>query len=245
MIIIKIRRHPRLPNVAVVAVPEDGNALMGRFGPARLSPPDRGYLVPDDQVDALKRLLTRHDARVIDTRDETLAEIGPLPYDPLPECAACGEPTARDLAETYLTCPACEAPWTAYQPATWTPVRDTPGDPEAAAAAALERLARGVRAARAVLGPRQLPPADAADVAVARALRCPWCNAPPYVSCTVAGSGRPLTLTAAHPSRHTAAGVGPPRIDLDQVLARRAPGIAHDPPEPDHPRTTRPTAGVQ
>lgn len=221
MILVKIRRHPRLDGVAVVAVPADGNAIMGRFGAARLSPPDRGYLVPDEHVEALKRLLGHHECRVIDSRDEALPEIGPLPYDPLPECAACGHPVARDLAETYVNCPACAAPWVVHQPERWEPTGG-PADPEAGAAAALERLARGLRRARAELGPSMVPPADAAASAAARAVRCPWCGVPPLAPCVNAATGQTLTISSAHPARHEAAGVGAPLVARGALAARRS-----------------------
>lgn len=236
MILIKIRRHLRHDGMVVISVPEEGNPLMGRFGPARLSPSDRGYLLADDQVDALQRFLARHpDVRVLDERDVTEpAPVGQLPYVPLPECADCGHPVDRDQADTLDFCPRCGEPWVAYQAPTWTPDRG-PQDPRQAAAeaaAALDRLSRGVQAARTALGPRRMPPADAAATAAARRVRCPWCGAEPGVGCYVLGTGRPLTITAAHPARHEAAGVGTPRIVTDELAARRtARKLA--PPEPD------------
>lgn len=215
MILVKIRRHLRHTGIVVVSVPEDGNALMGRFGPARLSPSDRGYLVPDEQVDALLRFLARHDVRVLDERDAPVTDTAPAKYDPLPECSSCGVPVARRLVDDLRDCPHCGIPWRPYRFDLDPLMRPTDTADDAPAALGHARFLE----ARAQFA--RLPKPDVAAVAAARAVRCPWCHASPGTPCTVAGTGRPLTITAAHPSRHTSAGVGPPPILTDDLTARR------------------------
>lgn len=120
--IATIRRHPRLAGVIVLDV--DGrecNALIGRFGPARLSEGDRGYLVGAEHTAKLIAFLTREGVQVVDDRSRDQGA-GPSvgPATPLPECAACGLPRRRrrQVAGEWVeldppaSCVGCGAPWT-------------------------------------------------------------------------------------------------------------------------------------
>lgn len=111
--IIRIRRHPAHPATVILGCGADANALMGRFGPARLSPADHGYLLAEAAVPDLLRFLTHHDVTAIDERGEAPDESRPKFTGPLPECEACGQPASRQAAATLRVCPACGAPWRA------------------------------------------------------------------------------------------------------------------------------------
>ena len=156
-------------------------------------------------------------------------EDGPVPFTPLPECVGCGQPARRDAQPRF--CPACGLPWVPLEHDPYVPEPLT----EAEIAAFAERARTWPQRIRRALGHRPL--ADAAEDAAARAIACPWCRAAPGRSCVDPVDGRPLRFTTAHPSRHEAAGVGPPKIAVDEVLARRAPGTIHDPPHTSDDRT--------
>lgn len=116
--IIRIRRHPANPATAVLACGADANALMGRFGPARLSPADHGYLLAEAAVPDLLRFLTHHGVTALDERGEAPDESRAKFTGPLPQCGNpdCGLPAPRKAAAVLRFCPACGRPWAPVTP---------------------------------------------------------------------------------------------------------------------------------
>jgi hypothetical protein len=114
-----IRGHPSDPDLVVVQCGEDGNAVMGRLGSARLVPQFRGYVVAAAHLPQLRKLVDRAGGTLTDGRHGDRGDTGTTP-DPLPECADCGTPRRRNrvTADGTVTpvpaprfCPDCGAPW--------------------------------------------------------------------------------------------------------------------------------------
>jgi DNA-directed RNA polymerase subunit RPC12/RpoP len=71
------------------------NGILGRFQPARLSPPDGGYLLTESDRPAFLRFAQHNGIEVRTEAFGAPAADPTMPRRPLPECAECGAPRQR------------------------------------------------------------------------------------------------------------------------------------------------------
>lgn len=253
MIIFLIADHPGGPGLIVIKVDgREGNALMGRYGPALLSRQHGGYVLDAARLGQFTQFAEREGARVVDER----SGLGKQRADtagaqPLPECANCGQPRRGHLGTCRVigcvdpghvlapppTCSDCGHPWVDRRfgidpptspPKPWIAVRPELGEiADAAKARQLATLTRGLERTRQALGIRPRKSADEAALAIL----CPWCAARPGQPCSVLATGRILRITAGHPARYAAAGVEPPDIDSEALRAPLSDELAGEVPQ--------------
>jgi hypothetical protein len=108
--LITIEPHPDDETLVCLNVPQELNEAFGKFGPARLDPHLRRYVLGNDMIGALHKFLggnKRLDAKAVDQRSVGSSAKGPrlLPV----ECAHCHQP-ARTTWQPKV-CPACGLAW--------------------------------------------------------------------------------------------------------------------------------------
>lgn len=113
---IIIRAHEDDPQLVRLDVPVQCNAMLGRFGPARLSRSPRGaYVLGLAHLSEFTTWARREGLVLVDERATTDAVAGTWRTQrPPAECSRCGQAGSRRFPPRY--CPTCGQGWAAAPP---------------------------------------------------------------------------------------------------------------------------------
>lgn len=120
MTTITIHQHPTDEDSILIRCGEDGNAIMGRIGMARLSAEHRAYVLAGEHLPRLRKIADNANVHILDQRGNHGATPTGHAANPLPECTSCGVPRKRNRVDddgnvteipAPAYCSACAAPW--------------------------------------------------------------------------------------------------------------------------------------